>query len=385
MLRVTLTLGALADSAAGDIAGETYGAVARATLVCANCKNDDETRFMKDHKQGDTVCTRCGLVASDREIHDGDWTRSFEGEESSSQIGPPPNPLLSNRYNLGTGLGEAPGVSKVRMKQLNIMRAAVDMGSGSSGLGNSDKRTRLAYKDRQKVQASEALGSAGELLGLSKSLVDRAKVTFAAFRDSREKLEAYPEALTGCLVGAIEESLYARLQGSAAQAEAEQAELEEGARSGSGSGSGSGSAAAAAAAAAEQPPAAPAPLTAAQLAARQAEQRRRAAEDAKRARVLGQVGSDQLMMFASSGGGGGAGAGSGDSEESEDEESRLLKQLLEQREQAPRFRVSYALAGKSELSAERLAAISELAAASALPKDRNDATKEELKEAAPEL
>ena len=34
----------------------------------------------------DVICTVCGAVSMERLIHDGDWTRSFEGEESTSQV-----------------------------------------------------------------------------------------------------------------------------------------------------------------------------------------------------------------------------------------------------------------------------------------------------------
>ena len=115
--------------------------VRRAAQTCANCGNADEARFLTDARQGvsrnarartrcarapkrgpvpasprldsrrphphthsqsaahaapfphplpsppqDVICTVCGAVSMERLIHDGDWTRSFEGEESTSQV-----------------------------------------------------------------------------------------------------------------------------------------------------------------------------------------------------------------------------------------------------------------------------------------------------------
>jgi hypothetical protein len=51
-------------------------------------------------------------------MHDGDWVRSFEGEETTSQVGPAPDPLLSNRANLRTSFGITLGVSKAKMRQM---------------------------------------------------------------------------------------------------------------------------------------------------------------------------------------------------------------------------------------------------------------------------
>ena len=66
-------------------------------LRCENCKNTDETLFVEEYKSGDVICAACGAVAVEHAQYAGDWARSFEGEESTSQIGPRPDPLLSTR------------------------------------------------------------------------------------------------------------------------------------------------------------------------------------------------------------------------------------------------------------------------------------------------
>jgi hypothetical protein len=174
-----------ASALLGDAAGATYERLARPALVCAGCGNADEAAFRRDPRAACTSCAACGLVAGDREIADVDWARSFEGEANVSQFGPPPDPLLSNRANLGVGLGEAPGMSIAKKDALNLTRLAVDMGTGASAAGVTDKRTRIGYKDKMKVAAAIELTRAGDALALPKSTVDRAKLCVAGVRACR--------------------------------------------------------------------------------------------------------------------------------------------------------------------------------------------------------
>jgi hypothetical protein len=208
LLRGASTVGLLL----GDVGGVMYEPIASPTLTCGGCGNTDAAAFFKDPRAGDVVCVRCGIVAGDAEIHDGDWTRSFEGEKKTSQQGPPPDPLLSNRANLGVSLGAGvPGVSAARLQALNMVRAAVDLGTGASASGVSDKRTRIAYKDRMKVHGGMVLASVGELVGASKVTVSRARAIFAAFRDNKEHVVFLEETLAACLIAALEMAIHARL------------------------------------------------------------------------------------------------------------------------------------------------------------------------------
>jgi hypothetical protein len=294
ILRVTLEQGASTVNAlAGDIAGEAFE-VMKAGLRCGNCGNDTESSFLSDPKQADTICTVCGLVVADAALHDGDWTRSFEGEENTSQVGPPPDPLLSNRYNLRTGMALATGVPKVRMKALRIMAEAVEMGSGSSAAGLADKRTRLAYKDKMKLSARNALVAAAERLEMARPIADRASQLFAAFRDNREHVTAYEETLAGCLTAAYEESVHARLNSERNDRRQNRVDAEEEARE------------ALLSAGSAPVPAAPLPTpaeVAAEEAARHKRETARAAVEEKRARALGLLGSTHMMDFDESSGG----------------------------------------------------------------------------------
>jgi hypothetical protein len=197
----------------GVDSGETVKTlnVSRITNVCNNCGNSDESKFIDDQRQGDVICTECGAVCVEHAIHDGDWVRSFEGEESTSQVGPAPDPLLSNRANLRTTFGITLGVSKAKMRQMRLMSEAIEMGT-SGAAGVSDKRTRVSYMDRQKVKASELLTSACERLDLPRPVLDRARRYFASFRDSRQHVTALNTTIASALLAAVEESLFYRLR-----------------------------------------------------------------------------------------------------------------------------------------------------------------------------
>lgn len=102
VLRVTLTKDASdinekMAAAGGGSDSRDVAIVQAPPQRCSNCGNEDESSFVSDGKSGDTVCTACGAVAVDHVLFEGDWVRSFEGEESVSQIGPRPDPLLSAR------------------------------------------------------------------------------------------------------------------------------------------------------------------------------------------------------------------------------------------------------------------------------------------------
>jgi transcription initiation factor TFIIIB Brf1 subunit/transcription initiation factor TFIIB len=351
------------------------------TLVCANteCRNADESLFLTDPRQGDVICTRCGTVAVEHQMHDGDWTRCFEGEENTSQVGPPPDPLLSSRHNLRTSMAAGLGVSKERMRVLRLMTEAVEMGtSGAAGI--SDKRTRVSYMDRQKIKAAQLLEATCDRLDVPRPVLQRAKGFFAAFRESRQHVTSFSETLASCLVAAYEEAVYGRLCGDRERAlrGAEEEEADE-----------TAAAAAAAAAAAPQ-------LTEAELEERR---KRRGEEDGRRqvledtrARALGLLGPTRMITGdeeeaeedkgrggrgAGSGAGSGAGAGAsssrrideeegeGDDDEEEDEDEAILRRLEEQRRARGRATVIDVTRGRAALNLANNAAVAHAAAAAA--------------------
>jgi hypothetical protein len=100
VMRVTLSkdVSDINDRLASTSGGDVFY-VEPPKFSCSNytCKNIDETLFVFDQKSGDTTCAKCGTVAMEHTMHDGDWTRNFEGEENTSSIGPAPDPFLSTR------------------------------------------------------------------------------------------------------------------------------------------------------------------------------------------------------------------------------------------------------------------------------------------------
>jgi hypothetical protein len=141
-------------------------------------------------------CSACGAVAVEHSQYTGDWTRSFEGEESASSIGPRPDPLLSTRYNLRTGMGANPGVSNARLRELRLAQEFVEMNQSSHGAGDVvEHRTREGYKDKQKRKMFERLRQVAERLRLADATLARAQAIFAAFRDNREHVQRLDEAV----------------------------------------------------------------------------------------------------------------------------------------------------------------------------------------------
>jgi hypothetical protein len=72
---------------------------------CSACNNADQSLFVLDGKNGDVICTNCGVVNSESIMHEGSQFRKFEGEEDRNHHGEVPNPLFSNSHNMATTLG----------------------------------------------------------------------------------------------------------------------------------------------------------------------------------------------------------------------------------------------------------------------------------------
>lgn len=50
--------------------------------TCKNCKNSDPTLFAEDSKHGEIVCMKCGVVAVQSKIFQGDYERVFEDDDT---------------------------------------------------------------------------------------------------------------------------------------------------------------------------------------------------------------------------------------------------------------------------------------------------------------
>ncbi len=50
--------------------------------TCKNCRNSDPTLFAEDSKHGEIVCMKCGVVAVQSKIFQGDFERVFEDDDN---------------------------------------------------------------------------------------------------------------------------------------------------------------------------------------------------------------------------------------------------------------------------------------------------------------
>ena len=247
VLRVTRREG---GEAGGEVSTWEGKAASAPALRCrtAGCPGG-EVDISEDYKLGETVCTRCGLVLSANAIFQGDWTRCFDDDKNTSQLGPASNPLFSHLSNLGISHKLVDGVSKERLKQLQAIRDSAGRVSETAAEGSSERRTTQAYKDEMKGKVFSAMERAGEREGLSRYLVRTAKGIFSKYRDAKEAIHHVHDDGGGltpaaCLIAAMEADEFDRLKGLAAprHAAAEGEEEEEGEGEGEGAGSGGGAA-----------------------------------------------------------------------------------------------------------------------------------------------
>lgn len=124
---------------------------------CWRCPNDDPRFFVADEAEGDLICRKCGAVVRAHRTFDGNWERSFEGEEKSQQ-GPAMRSLMSSSYSLRTTFGAALGVTEAELARLHRTMARIER-AGDAGAVRTSQRTTIAYKDRMKslVRISDAI------------------------------------------------------------------------------------------------------------------------------------------------------------------------------------------------------------------------------------
>jgi hypothetical protein len=183
------------------------------TMTCRSCGNRDETQFETNPKSGDVICQLCGAVAMEHAIHDGDWTRNFEGEENTSQIGPTPDPLLSSAFNLRTAVAVGPGVKKEAARRYRAVQDMIELDHSHGPADTTERRTRIGYKDKQKQKAFERIDTEGDRMKLSAAVLTRAKTIFAAYRDAHEKVTDFDKTVASCVIQAFEEGEFnSRLQ-----------------------------------------------------------------------------------------------------------------------------------------------------------------------------
>lgn len=152
-------------------------------------------------------------------MHEGSQYRKFEGEADRNHHGDVGNPLYSNGHNMGTTLGGIQittgagmggfGSNQNKRGLETILRNAhayTELNVSSFGNGkDSQGRTRVGYKDKQKKQAFVQMNHAGDALNLHEAVVQRAKEVFAGFRDDRELLHQLKAVIAACLCEAFDQ------------------------------------------------------------------------------------------------------------------------------------------------------------------------------------
>jgi len=185
---------------------------------CHQCGNNNQSEFVTDRKNGDVICTNCGMVIYESLMHEGSMYRKFEGEEDRNHHGSSHNPLYSNAYNMGTslsgvgmnfgaGLGGYGSSTKATSGNIeNILKRVHDYTEMNiSQMGKEERKTRIGYKDRQKKDAFVQMNHVGDALSLHSAVIQRAKELFAGFRDDRELLQQFKGVIAACICEAFDQ------------------------------------------------------------------------------------------------------------------------------------------------------------------------------------
>lgn len=169
---------------------------------CKDCHNTDQGLFHHIYKDGSVVCF-CGIVAEDRVIFDGDPTRNFKDDlgPSKSQFGSAPIKGYSSSRNLSTIFLRDDFQTR---KSGGFAKLVETQHRANMGLRTEQEHstTRESYKDKMKEAAFREIDQYGEQIGLNSELLGRAKLLFADYRDSVEKLRNKKAVISACIVAA---------------------------------------------------------------------------------------------------------------------------------------------------------------------------------------
>jgi len=171
---------------------------------CNQCGNADQGAFVMDKKNGDVICSNCGMVVVESLMHEGSQFRNFEGEADRNHHGDTANPLFSDAHNMSTGLSVANdsqiGDTTAKNLQTILKNAHTYTEMNISQFGAKERKTRTGYKDKQKKDAFMQMQHVGYALSLHESIVQYAKELFSGFRDDRELVQHYKGILAACLL-----------------------------------------------------------------------------------------------------------------------------------------------------------------------------------------
>lgn len=159
---------------------------AKTSKVC--CPSHPDEELIEDHRAGDLICARCGLVVGDRVIDVGSEWRTFsnkdEGDKDRSRVGGVENPLFSGG-GLSTIIGGPSGA------------ASYDADGNFKYRRN---RTQQSTDDRNITQAIQDIDGMAQRISLPSTIVSQAAELYKKVRDSKKLPGKSTEALSAaCL------------------------------------------------------------------------------------------------------------------------------------------------------------------------------------------
>jgi len=205
---------------------ESITGVKRTRCNCERCENcgADSDGFVEDRHAGDIICSRCGVVACERILDESPAFRTFEGESDRNHHGPKWNPHLSASKNLACSFSRiaGSGVSASYLKALCRAQRMSDedfessqsvlLHSKSKLLSNGKRKTRVNYKDNQKLRAFNDLSKLAANHDLAQPVLAQAKANFSAYRDRREQVCDYQGVVAACLLLALDQQQHQQPQ-----------------------------------------------------------------------------------------------------------------------------------------------------------------------------
>ncbi|PRQ53386.1 putative transcription factor TFIIB [Rosa chinensis] len=173
-------------------------AVSDTDQYCKDCKRITQT--VLDHRQGDTICSECGLVLEAYFVDTTAEWRTFadtENDHDPQRTGDAVNPLLHNG-GLGTMISDAKN---------NVVGS-----NQSRSLGRVNKMVQKQQNpDRSLTQAFASIASKASMLGLMNTVVSRAQQIYKEADDKKFCRGRKDEALTtACLFLACQEEGFPR-------------------------------------------------------------------------------------------------------------------------------------------------------------------------------
>ena len=154
---------------------------------CPACRNQDQAKFRE--VEGAVICQGIDEKGCGREIighrpHEGNFYRSFEGEDDRSHHGKPFNPLFSEAFNSRISCS-IEGVGIKAGAKIKAAMNKVEEELSYKERDSDDRRTRDSYKDKHKNKTFLKMADVANNLSLHPRVVERAQWYFAMFRDDR--------------------------------------------------------------------------------------------------------------------------------------------------------------------------------------------------------